>query len=56
MNARTVSAMAGFLVLGLSPSFLDWKQSPDKKSRQQFFLYYGVALLLIWFGIQGRNG
>ena len=55
MSTRTLSAMAGFVVLGLSPSFLDWKQSPDKKSRQQFFLYYGVAMLLIWFGIQGRD-
>lgn len=53
MSTRTVSALAGFLVLGLSPSFIDWQQSPEK--RKQFYLYYGVALALIWYGIASKG-
>lgn len=42
-------AILGFLALGLSPSFVDWQQSPEK--RPQFLAYYGVALALIWLGL-----
>jgi hypothetical protein len=41
--------MAGLLVLGLSPSFVDWQQSPEL--RPQMYMYYGVAFLLIAFGL-----
>lgn len=46
---KTVLALIGFLVLGLSPSFVDWEQSPDK--RTQILAYYGVALTLIYLGL-----
>jgi hypothetical protein len=50
---RTLAAMTGFLILGLSPSFVDWEQSPDK--RGQIVLYYTAALGLIYFGMfRGR--
>lgn len=49
MNARQVSALSGFIVLGLSPSFVDWEQSPKK--RWQILLFYGLGLILIWFGL-----
>ena len=46
---RRVAALAGFVVLGLSPSFVDWQQSPDK--HKQILLFYAVGLSLIWFGL-----
>jgi hypothetical protein len=44
-----VSALVGFIVLGLSPSFVDWQQSPDK--RKQILLFYGVGLALVYYGL-----
>jgi hypothetical protein len=44
-----VTMMVGLLALGLSPSFMDWEQSPEL--RWQFVLYYGVALTLIAAGL-----
>jgi len=44
-----VGLMLGLLILGLSPSFVDFEQSPDL--RWQMFAYYGVALTLIAFGL-----
>jgi hypothetical protein len=46
-----VAAMVGFLILGISPSFVDWEQAPDK--RWQILGYYGIALALIYFGLFG---
>ncbi len=44
--------MVGFVVLGLSPSFIDWQESPDK--RRQIVLFYGLALALIFYGVLER--
>jgi len=44
-----LATIAGFVILGLSPSFIDWQQSPEHRS--QFTIYYLVGILLIWFGI-----
>ncbi len=53
MNARTAAALAGFIVLGLSPSFVDWQQSPEK--RKSIVLFYAIGLALIYFGVlRGR--
>lgn len=53
MNAKTIAALAGFLALGLSPSFIDWQTEPGK--RKQIVGYYAVALLLVWYGaLSGR--
>ena len=41
--------MVGIVIMGLSPSFIDWKQSPEL--RTQMYLYYGVALMLVAFGL-----
>lgn len=51
MTLKEGAALAGFLILGLSPSFMDWKQSPDQKSHMEFIAYYGVALVLIYYGV-----
>lgn len=48
-TGRKVSAIAGFVALGLSPSFVDWQQAPEK--RKQMLLFYGVGIALIWFGL-----
>jgi hypothetical protein len=48
-NGGKISVMLGLLVLGLSPSFIDWQQSPDK--RVQIYGYYAVAFLLIGLGL-----
>lgn len=49
MSAKTLAALAGFVVLGLSPSFVDWQQSPEK--RGQIVGFYAAGLALIWFGV-----
>lgn len=49
MTGKQVAGLAGFLALGLSPSFIDWKQSPDK--RWQIIGFYVVAVALFWYGV-----
>jgi len=49
MSGKTISALVGFVVLGLSPSFIDWQQSPEK--RKQIIGFYGIGLFLIWYGV-----
>jgi hypothetical protein len=46
---RKLAALAGFAMLGLSPSFMDWQQSPDKHG--QFLMFYTVAGGLFWYGL-----
>ncbi len=46
---RKILATGAFLTLALSPSFLDWQQSPEK--RRQFIAFYGAALTMFWFGL-----
>ena len=48
-TAQKAAALGGFIVLGLSPSFVDWEQSPEK--RKQIIGFYGVGLVLVYFGI-----
>lgn len=49
MNTKKTAALAGFIVLGLSPSFVDWEQSPDK--RKSMIMFYSIGVLLIYFGL-----
>ena len=49
MTPRKAAALAGFIVLGLSPSFVDWQQSPDR--RKEIVLFYTVGLALIYVGL-----
>lgn len=49
MNGKKAAALTGFVVLGLSPSFVDWQESPAK--RAQMIAFYAVGLLLIYFGL-----
>ena len=52
MNAKTVSALAGFVVLGLSPSFVDWQQTDgDRRKRAEIVGFYAVGLFLVWYGV-----
>jgi hypothetical protein len=44
-------AIAGLLALGLSPSFVDYQQSPEL--RKQIFVYYAVAIALVYLGMDG---
>ena len=46
---KAIPAMAGFMIMGLSPSFIDFQQSPEK--RTQMYLFYGVGLALIFLGL-----
>lgn len=43
-------ALAGFVALGLSPSFVDWQQS-GRAERLKIAGYYVVALVLLYVGI-----
>ncbi len=49
MSARKAAALAGFVVLGLSPSFVDWQDDPQK--RKQIILFYAVGLTLVYVGL-----
>lgn len=49
MNEKTISGLLGFVVLGLSPSFVDWQESPGK--RKQIIVFYAIGVFLIWFGV-----
>lgn len=49
MNQRQVAALAGFVILGLSPSFVDWQEAPEK--RPQMVGFYLAAGALIFYGV-----
>lgn len=49
---RTAAAFAGFILLGLTPSFVDWEQSPEK--RKQIVVFYAAALTLLYVGVIKR--
>lgn len=49
MSGRQAAGLAGFVVLGLSPSFVDWQESPDK--RPVMVAFYAVAIVLIYLGV-----
>jgi hypothetical protein len=44
-----VALLVGVLVAGLSPSFVDWQQSPEY--RREILIWYGVAGSLVVFGL-----
>ncbi len=46
---RPLALFAGFVVAGMSPSFLDWRDG-DERTRKQILAYYGVAGVLIYIG------
>ena len=46
---KKLAAIAGFVTLGLSPSFEDIKQSPEDLPK--IVIYYAVAVVLIYFGL-----
>jgi hypothetical protein len=43
---RPLAVFAAFVLVGLSPSFLDWR-SGDERTRKEILVYYGVAGALI---------
>jgi hypothetical protein len=45
---KKVAATAAFLIMALSPSYMDWEQSPDKHG--QIIGFYAVAIGLFWYG------
>lgn len=51
MDGRRLLAIAGFVLLGLSPSFVDWQEAPER--RGQMVLFYGLGAMLIAFGLWG---
>lgn len=47
-------AIIGFIVLGLSPSFVDWEQTADNPNlRRQMIAFYAIGILFIYFGLDG---
>jgi hypothetical protein len=47
-------AIVGLLILGLSPSFIDWQQSPEL--RPQIAVYYLVGITFVLVGLDGWIG
>lgn len=50
---RLAAALAGFVILGLSPSFVDWQEAPER--RGQIVAFYAAGLALIYVGLIGRR-
>jgi hypothetical protein len=48
-GTRKAAALGGFILLGASPSFIDWEQSPEK--RKQIIGFYAAAITLFWYGL-----
>jgi hypothetical protein len=46
---KKAAALGSFLFLGLSPTYIDWQDKPQR--RPQIVAYYGVALTLFWYGL-----
>jgi hypothetical protein len=42
-------AIGGFILMGATPSFIDWEQEPEK--HVQIVVFYGVAISLFYFGL-----
>ena len=49
MTPRKAAALGGFIILGLSPSFVDWEEAKDK--RIQMIAFYAIGLTMIYFGL-----
>jgi hypothetical protein len=49
VKSKTAIGLAGFVILGLSPSYIDWLQEPEK--RVQMVGFYTVAVALIYWGV-----
>jgi hypothetical protein len=48
-----LSAIVGFVILGLSPSFVDWQEEPKK--RKQMVAFYAVGIVFIYFGLFSKK-
>lgn len=46
---RPLPVFAGFVLVGLAPSFVEWRTG-DEKTRRAILLYYAAAGALIWLG------
>lgn len=46
---RKLATLAGFLFLGLSPTYIEWQEQPAR--RPEIAAYYGVAVGLFWYGL-----
>jgi len=46
---KKITTMAGLFVWALSPSFIDWEQSPEK--RKQMIGFYAVGGILLYYGL-----
>ena len=46
---RKIVAMLGFVIMGLSPAFVDWSQSPEKRAKRLAF--YAVGLTFVYVGL-----
>lgn len=49
MSGKKALALAGFVIIGLSPSFVDWQQSPEQ--RPKIVAFYIIGLVLIYLGL-----
>lgn len=49
ITGKKAAAISGFVILGLSPSYVDWQQSPEK--RKSIIAFYAVGIFLIYYGI-----
>jgi len=52
VNGKKAAALAGFVVLGLSPSFVDWQQSDgDARRKAEILAFYALGLTLVYVGL-----
>jgi hypothetical protein len=50
---RKWAALGAFILMGATPSFVDWEQSPEKHG--QIIGFYAVAIGLFWYGFLGKG-
>jgi len=46
---KKLIAVGGFIMLGASPSYVDWQDHPEK--RKQIIGFYVVAIGMFWYGL-----
>ncbi len=47
-DSKKAVALGAFLLMGATPSFIDWEQSPEK--HKQIIVFYVVAIGMFWYG------
>jgi hypothetical protein len=48
LNKKVMAALS-LVVLGLTPSYIDWQDKPEQ--HKQIITFYAVAISMFWYGL-----